>query len=232
MKRFYKEVTTSEEPDGYGILLDGRAVKTPSKKPLVVPARSLAEAIAGEWRAQGEKIVLDGMYLTRLAYGVLELTGDDRAMLREETVVYATTELLCYRDGGHADLLAKQEAQWNPLLDWARDVLGLVFEVTTGIMPVAPSSETMAKAQALVDALDDWQLVPFALLTRILGSLVLPFAVLHGRMNVEDALALSRLEQAYQFEKWGEDVGILQRHQLMAKEAGAVAQFFIMHNGA
>ncbi len=230
MKKFYKEVTASKEPDGYAILLDGRAVKTPSKQTVMLPTASLAEAVAQEWRAQSEEIDMNSMYLTRLAYGVLGLNDADRVMLREETAAYATTELLCYRDAGHSDLLAKQEAQWNPLLAWAKAELGLVLEVTTEIMPLTQSQASMDKVAALVAGLDDWHLVPFALLTRILGSLVLPFAVLRGCVTVDDALLYSRLEQTYQFEKWGEDVGILQRHRVAAAEAAATQAFFTLIN--
>ena len=84
MKKFYKEVAASKETDGYAILLDGRAVKTPSKKTVMLPTLALAEAVAQEWRGQGEKIDMNAMYLTRLAYGVLELTDAGRTMLGQD----------------------------------------------------------------------------------------------------------------------------------------------------
>ena len=48
MKRFWKAAAVSEESDGWGVALDGKPLRTPAKKPLVVPTRALAEAIAGE----------------------------------------------------------------------------------------------------------------------------------------------------------------------------------------
>ena len=42
-KRFYKDVTVGEAAEeGFTILLDGKPLRTPAKKPLVVPSRSLA----------------------------------------------------------------------------------------------------------------------------------------------------------------------------------------------
>src|SRR5262249_20897014 len=55
-KRFYAAVTVGEAPGGWAILLDGRPVRTPRKLQLVVPTRALAEAIAEEWAAQGERV--------------------------------------------------------------------------------------------------------------------------------------------------------------------------------
>ena len=56
MKRLYKTVQVTEEPQGFGIALDGRPVKTPGRQPIRLPTRALAEAIAGEWRAQGDEV--------------------------------------------------------------------------------------------------------------------------------------------------------------------------------
>ncbi|HEX8414389.1 MAG TPA: ATP12 family protein, partial [Sphingomicrobium sp.] len=50
MKRFWKDVTTVEEPHGWGLRLDGRPVRTPARDPLFVPGSMLCEAIAEEWR--------------------------------------------------------------------------------------------------------------------------------------------------------------------------------------
>ena len=45
-KRFYKNATCSDAAP-FQALLDGRQIKTPKKRPLVLPTRALAEAIAG-----------------------------------------------------------------------------------------------------------------------------------------------------------------------------------------
>jgi chaperone required for assembly of F1-ATPase len=38
--------------DGYQIMLDKRVLKTPAKRPLTLPTRALALAIAAEWEWQ------------------------------------------------------------------------------------------------------------------------------------------------------------------------------------
>ena len=52
MKRFYKLVSISEAGEGFGILLDGRAVKTQSGAELRVAHKAIAEYLMAEWAAQ------------------------------------------------------------------------------------------------------------------------------------------------------------------------------------
>ena len=79
MKRFYTEVTVGPAPGGFSVLLDGRPVRTPARRPLAVPTESLASAVAEEWRAQRETVQGKGMRLTRLATTVIDLMPARRA---------------------------------------------------------------------------------------------------------------------------------------------------------
>src|SRR5262245_32496920 len=71
-KRFYKTVSVSEQPEGIAVLLDSRPVKTPARRALALPAIAIAEAIAAEWRAQGETIDPGSMPLTRLCNSIID----------------------------------------------------------------------------------------------------------------------------------------------------------------
>jgi chaperone required for assembly of F1-ATPase len=226
MKRFYNEVTIDETPEGYMVLLDGRSIKTPSKKLLTLPSQALAQAVADEWAQQGEKVVIEQMLLTRLSYGVLELEASDRVMLRDETLAYITTELLCYRDDERPELGQQQVLLWDAPLAWVRDTLGIALEVTSGIMPVAVSDEAMAKVRGVLEELDDWHLVPFALLVRVLGSFILALMVLHGRINASEAMRLAHLEQDFQALQWGMDEDTHARRAAALREAVAVERVF------
>ena len=97
-KRFYQEVAVKHEDGGAAsLLLDGKAVRTPGKAPFVLPSRPLAEAIAEEWRAQGERIDPSTMPLTRLANSVIDgVKGREQAVVGD-IVNYAGSDLICYR---------------------------------------------------------------------------------------------------------------------------------------
>ena len=45
-KRFWKQAAAAETPEGWGVTLDGRPLRTPGKASLIAPTRALAEALA------------------------------------------------------------------------------------------------------------------------------------------------------------------------------------------
>src|SRR3978361_2085588 len=63
-KRFYRSAGVIETPEGFAIALDGKPVRTPSGKALIVPAGAVADAIVAEWGAQKEIIDPTSMPLT------------------------------------------------------------------------------------------------------------------------------------------------------------------------
>ena len=76
-KRFYRTAAAAIFESGYSVVLDGRPVKTPLGKPLVVSSETLAEAMAVEWMAQEEVIRPHTMPITQLAATVIDKVGID-----------------------------------------------------------------------------------------------------------------------------------------------------------
>ena len=112
-------------------------MRTPAKRELAVPTQPLAEAVAAEWEAQGERIDPDSMPLTRLVNSAIDgLTGRE-AEVRANIAQYAGSDLLCYRADGPAELARRQADAWDPVLTWARDTLGARFVLGRGVVPVA-----------------------------------------------------------------------------------------------
>ena len=116
MKRFYKQVSVE---DG-AILLDGRPVRTPARAPLVLSSPALADAVADEWRAQGEDIDPRSMPLTGLANAAIDRVAPDPAAFARPLAAYAESDLLCYRADAPEELVERQAGAWDPLLDCAR----------------------------------------------------------------------------------------------------------------
>src|SRR5947207_13945475 len=82
-KRFYQAATVGEGTP-YPVLLDGRAVKTPAGGTLAAPVLALAQAIAAEWNAQGERIEPATMPLTRLANTIIDGVAPNPGPVAEE----------------------------------------------------------------------------------------------------------------------------------------------------
>ncbi len=211
VRRLYREARAVEAEGGFGVVLDDRPVRTPIKATLVVPARALAEAIASEWAAQGEEVDPHAMPISRLANTAIDLTGPRRDEIVAELGGYARTDLLCYRAGHPPDLAARQQATWQPILDWAADTFGGRLEVTSGVVYVDQPAASVAACKAAVAALDDFALTALKSAVEAAGSLVLGLALVHGRLDAAAVFAASRLDEAYQVERWGED-GEAEKH--------------------
>ncbi len=225
MKRFYKAVRVTGER---GILLDARPVRTPGKTLLTLPNDALAEAVAEEWRAQGDVINPHAMPFTGLANAAIDrITPDFAAGLS----AYAQSELLCYRADKPPELVARQGAVWDPLLDWARDRFDVSFTLVTGIMHQAQPPATLTRLDEVVAARAPFELAPLHLLVTISGSLVIALAVLENELEADAAFAAAHLDELWQAEQWGEDDFALEARAVHHRDFGNAALFLSLLNG-
>ncbi len=96
-RRFYSEATAAPAEGGFALLLDGRTVRTPGKRGIIVPSRPLADALAAEWAGQGEAIDPSTMPLTRIVNAALDGVATHMAEVEADTIKYAASDLICYR---------------------------------------------------------------------------------------------------------------------------------------
>ncbi|EYD73445.1 ATP12 family chaperone protein [Limimaricola hongkongensis] len=204
-KRFWKAASAAPAEGGWQVLLDGRPVRTPAKAALVLPTRALAEAVAAEWQAQEERIDPGAMPATRTANSAIDKVTATRAEVAGMLAAYGGSDMLCYRAEGPAELVARQAAEWDPLLDWAATRFDARLAVTAGIMPVAQDAAALERLGAPVHAMEPFALSAFHDLVALSGSLVLAFAVTEGRLDPQEAWRLSRLDEEWQIEQWGVD---------------------------
>ena len=204
-KRFWTAASVAPVEGGFTVLLDGRGVKTPAKAPLVVPSEALARLIAAEWDAQVEKVAPETMPATRAANSALDKVAVQFDQVAEMLAEYGGTDLLCYRAEGPAELVARQAAGWDPLLDWASDRYGAPLVATAGVMFIAQPPGSLAALRHAVFDQTPFQLAALHDLIAITGSLILGLAVAEGRLSPDEAFDLSRIDEHWQIEQWGED---------------------------
>ena len=204
-RRFYREAAAIAEGDGWRIALDGKVVKTPARNPLLLTTRALAEAIAAEWAAQDTKVKPDTMPLMQLASTAIDRVAPDRDRIIAETAGYAATDLVCYRAAGPADLVARQAAAWDPLIDWLRERYDVALQVASGVIAIPQSDHALTVLSRAVAAQDDLRLTVLSVMTGAAGSLVIALAVLEGRISPEEAADAAQLDELYQAERWGID---------------------------
>jgi chaperone required for assembly of F1-ATPase len=203
-KRFWKEATVEPSDTGFTVRLDGRAVKTPAKAPLVLPTRALAEAIAAEWEAQQGRVRPETMPCTRAANSAIDKVAPLRAEVIAELAGYGGTDLICYRATGPQPLIDRQRAAWDPLLHWAA-ALGAPLTATHGVIPVDQPPASLAALTNRVAAFTNFELAALHDLVAISGSLILALAVTDGHLTAEAAFDASRIDNHWQVEEWGAD---------------------------
>lgn len=226
MKRFYKDASASAAADGgYTVLLDGKTAKTPKRAMLSLPNLPLAEAIAEEWRGQGETIDPRTMPLTRLAFAALDVVTPERERIAAEILKYAGSDLLCYRAENPPQLVARQAHSWDPLLDWAAETYGVRPKVGSGIKHVAQPAEAIASLEEAIARYDEFELAALHTATTITGSVILALALAEEEVSAQEAFAAATLDEAFQSEKWGLDAEAEQRRQRLFSELTAAERF-------
>ncbi|HHC29946.1 MAG TPA: ATPase, partial [Rhodobacterales bacterium] len=205
-KRFWTNTEVVEaEGGGYAIALDGRAVRTPAKAALTVPTRALAEAIAGEWEAQEGELRPDTMPLTRTANSAIDKVAAQHEEVAALLAAYGETDLLCHRADTPRELVQRQAEAWDPMLDWAAKNLGARLVCTTGLIPAQQPQGALEALTQRVRAFSAFQLAAFHDLVSLSGSLILGFAAVDTVSDVETIWAISRIDESWQAEQWGED---------------------------
>ena len=193
------------EDGGHGVALDGKPLRTPARKPLVVPAPALAEAIADEWGSAGEQVDPRDMPLTGLANAAIDRIAPDPAAFAEGLARYGESDLFCYRAEQPEALAGRQAALWDPVLAWARRRYDVDFAVTRGIVHVPQPEATVRRLSHEVEALDAFRLAGLSPLVTVGGSLVAALAVLEGAADASDAWAAVSIDESWQAEQWGSD---------------------------
>ncbi|BAQ17718.1 chaperone [Methyloceanibacter caenitepidi] len=223
-KRFYKDVTVSEEDGRAGIFLDGRPVRTPGKAALAVPSAALAEAIADEWRGQGERIDPHTMPLTKLVNSAIDGVVGQEAAVVDDIVAHAGSDLLCYRASGPEGLLALQAEAWDPVLAWAAGALGAPLSLAEGVIHVPQPETSLAALRAEIEPLDALKLAALHVMTTLTGSALLPLAVARGELSPDAAWDAAHVDEDWQISRWGEDAEAKQRRKNRKADFDAAAR--------
>ena len=229
--RFYRNVEVGEageHGDGFAILLDGRPVRTPARRLLAAPVLALAEAIAAEWRAQGDLIDPARMPLTRLSNAIIDGVIAAPQPVRAEIEKYLATDLLFYRASEPEGLRARQAQFWDPVLEWAREALGARFLLAAGVMHVTQPAAAIAAAAAAIpggegEVADPWRLGALSVVTTLTGSALLALALAAGRIEADTAWAAAHVDEDWNMEFWGQDALALARRAFHFGELKAAA---------
>ncbi|WP_126172092.1 ATP12 family chaperone protein [Altericroceibacterium xinjiangense] len=225
MKRFYKHVAVTPADGGFRVMLDERAIRTQRGAPQVVPTRALAEALADEWREQGEEIDPARFTLRDLADFAIDEVTPDKAQAVEKLLTYAETDTLCYRADPDEPLFRRQQERWDPLLVEMEQRHGLRFERVSGIVHRPQPAETIARLRELLSDQDPFALAPLQMLASLAASLTVALAALEPDADPEALFTISNCEEDWQAEQWGWDLLAEERRTIRLEAFRAATRF-------
>jgi chaperone required for assembly of F1-ATPase len=230
-KRFYKDVGVKPLDGGYAVTLDGKSPRTPGMKTVTAPTQAIAEAMAGEWAAQGEFIDPQTMPLTRIVNSAVE--GGEEAMpaLAAEIVKYAGNDLLLYRADTPESLTRKQEEMWDPLLVALARKFDLAFQPTFGVVHQEQPAANAVKLGAVLADEPLLSLTAINVITSITGSGLLAIALRHGLAVAEQVWAAAHVDEDHNIANWGEVEEITLRRGKRLREFDAAVRLVTLING-
>ena len=206
VRRFYREVTLADAPEGVVIHLDGKPVRTPARKLVALPTRQCAQLVADEFAAQGEVVAFDTMPVLRLVNSAIDGVARNDEAVREEIVRYASSDLICYRADAPEQLVIRQARAWDPVIGWAREALGARLILGEGVIHVEQPRDAIATIEAhLLSRSDPLRLAAIHLMTTLMGSALLALAVESGALGADAAWQAAHVDEDWNIDQWGLD---------------------------
>ncbi|GAA5105430.1 ATP12 family chaperone protein [Bartonella jaculi] len=219
-KRFYREVKIACEEGGFSLLLDGYPVKTPAKRPFLVPKEACAALVAQEFESQKQVIDPVKMPITRLVNTVIDGVADDMQVIFEDLLRFVACDMIFYRAQTPKELVQRQCKNWDPLLDWAEEKLGSRFYLTEGLMHIEqPREAIQAVSNYLRTIQSPYMLAALHTMTTLTGSALIALAFTAGKINSDHAWNIAHLDENWMMEQWGID------EEAMARRAHKQADF-------
>lgn len=205
MKRFWKVVSVEQAAGGWCVALDGKPIRTQGGNPQIVPNKPLAEALAEEWRAQGEEIDPAGFVMRDMADSAIDIVAPDPAPTISAILAFGETDTLCYRADPEDALFRRQQEVWEPLLSAFEKREGVSMTRVSGVMHRPQSEEALAALRGKLESLDPLTLAPLQAMASLAASLCIALSALEEGADSEALWDAATLEEQWQAELWGRD---------------------------
>ena len=191
----------------------------------MVPNAALAEALADEWRAQGEEIDPATFPYRDMADDAIDHVTADRAGIIHTLLPYAETDTLCYRADPDEPLYRRQREVWEPLLAAFEAREDVRFERASGVIHRAQPAETIARLRTRLEAVDDFTLAALQPMASLAASLTIALMALEPDADIAALWQAASLEELWQVELWGRDEAAEQRRERRGRDFAAAVEF-------
>jgi chaperone required for assembly of F1-ATPase len=224
MKKFYENVEYKKSGDVYKIYLDGNELKTPMKNELSFDYKNIAANVAMEWKNQNSEVKPETMPFNRYANSMIDRIAPNREAVIKELIEYASSDVICYRNGENSELLAIQDKKWNFILDWF-DKQDIHLEVAYDVFPIEQDEKSVGNFKKKLEKLSLEYLSLLYFASSITKSTLLSYAFIMNKISCTELFDLSMLEELWQAEKWGKEEEAEENRNRIKKELGEIALF-------
>ncbi|XP_046675926.1 ATP synthase mitochondrial F1 complex assembly factor 2 [Homalodisca vitripennis] len=232
-KRFYRKVGILKSDGKYEITLDQRKLKTPKGTILKVDNEALALAVATEWDSQKEVIQRNNMHLTALSSTVIDNPNNNTKYdIVQQILSFLDTDTILFYSKEEDGLYQLQQKEWQPQIDWFCERFEVTLAATESIGIVNVLPETKAALQRQLLSYNFSAIHGFLFAVEALKSIILTSACVERRLNISNAVLLSRLEEEYQCGHWGRVEWAHDLSQLDLQARVAAAVLFVHLNSA
>lgn len=233
MNRFYTLVTTQKLADGqYGILLDGKPVKTKGRIDLSAPSEAIANGVMQEWAAQSDKIIPDTMPMTQILNTKIDRISVERDVITGSVLKYLDTDLVCYYAEKPSDLVEDQKGAWKKWQSYFEKKFDCILQTTDGLAALTQEDKAHSVLKGYVDGLDDDHFTVLQLVTSLSGSIILAACFVDGGARAADVFTACFVEEnfknaLYDAEKYGVDPLLEKQQKEMTRDLNACQNYLM-----
>jgi len=225
-KRIFNKAEVVEQEQGFTVALDGRTVKTPARRDLLLPTQKLACSIALEFNNQSEKIDPKTMAATRLANTVIDGIADNPQPIAEDIMRFIAADQLFYRAGAPEELNTRQREAFDPVLDFIETKFSCHFEIGETLTFITQARDSLNPLRHYINAITS----PFVLgglhaITTLTASGLIAIALREDALTREAAWENAHIEEDWTAQHWGQDEEAMARRAFQHREFEAALDF-------
>uniref|UniRef100_A0A6B2LA99 Uncharacterized protein n=1 Tax=Arcella intermedia TaxID=1963864 RepID=A0A6B2LA99_9EUKA len=197
LKRWYDQVNVEEifENNKWAVTLDDRLIVTRNEKPLFVPTKQMALAVASEWEDIDGLVPLAVLPLTSL----LARSHDDMPKFRnyyqDEILDFLQNDHVCFRDEDVQRDYEKQLEVHQPIVECFTKQTGLELGISHGCSSQDHPKKTIDTIHLFLKTLDDFTFHLFHSTIHATKSVATAVALWANAITIEHAISAVSLEE-------------------------------------
>ena len=202
VKVFWKEVSVvpldaARYPGWFAVAVDGRKVKAfESNQVLAIPSEAMAYACANEYASQKGHLNKLLMPLTDLCSGAMQVQPQAIAPRVDYLMSFYQNDNCYFRAKA---IEGEQDRLIEPVAKWFERVFEVDVPRIVGIghPQIPPHNVAKVRDALLASNMNPYQIVALCVVAQFTSSLLLPLALFHRVIDLEQALAINRAEEGH-----------------------------------